>query len=619
MVLGTGVLLGLAQLTKFSLLLFYPLWTVIWLAWIALSEVARPARKPGFSKKAGVLSPFRVLASGWLANRSGLIRRGAAQLVVMILTSVLVINLGYGFEGTGTRLGDYEFISGTLTRPRPLGLATGVDQSHPWASLLAKRQNRFRNTWLEALPVPLPKHYLAGFDEQKLESEGVEGQGYPVYLCGQLRRTGWWWYYLFALGVKVPLGTWLLTAVAVWVAWRGGAVPAGQRNPVFSEKPRFWSRARNWIRSKRLPDDSAQVPGASSNLRDELVLLAPPLALLMMMSLVTDIDLGLRYVLPGFPFWFVAISRVGSILTPRAKTGSASLVAAQRAAKDSSYVPVPIVSQPRSARWIAAIVALALLWNLAACRYHPHHLAYFNELVGGPDSGGRYLIDSNLDWGQDLVGLAQWLRENHPGESVGLAYFGNVDPSILSWDAEPLEFSLPPLRGLDDIILVAIGREGQLQELRQRRFEELLAEGFDPQTARSQVSLAGLWNESPTREQIIQLLDLRDGAQPGLYAISANFVFGLPFRLRDHDGNLWHARENAYGYFRKLEPVHRVGYSIFVYEVSLEQANRLRHETGLPPVERKPMPQRSTTAPKPPAELAAWLDAECLRLVVPVQ
>ena len=32
---------------------------------------------------------------------------------------------------------------------------------------------------------------------------------------------------------------------------------------------------------------------------------------------------------------------------------------------------------------------------------YPHYLAHFNEAVGGPRNGYRYLVDSNLDWGQD--------------------------------------------------------------------------------------------------------------------------------------------------------------------------------------------------------------------------
>jgi len=38
-------------------------------------------------------------------------------------------------------------------------------------------------------------------------------------------------------------------------------------------------------------------------------------------------------------------------------------------------------------------------WNIvSAARIFPHYLAYFNELAGGPDTGYKWLVDSNLDW-----------------------------------------------------------------------------------------------------------------------------------------------------------------------------------------------------------------------------
>src|SRR5207244_5691544 len=58
----------------------------------------------------------------------------------------------------------------------------------------------------------------------------------------------------------------------------------------------------------------------------------------------------------------------------------------------------------------------------------PHQLAYFNELIGGPAQGHKYLSDSNLDWGQDLKGLKTYMdREEIP--VIYLSYFGTAPPS----------------------------------------------------------------------------------------------------------------------------------------------------------------------------------------------
>ncbi len=75
-----------------------------------------------------------------------------------------------------------------------------------------------------------------------------------------------------------------------------------------------------------------------------------------------------------------------------------------------------------------------LWWPLAGLllfefyRVSPHYLAFFNSLTGGPSQGYRYLVDSNLDWGQDLKGLKRWMDANQVAH-INLCYFGTADPA----------------------------------------------------------------------------------------------------------------------------------------------------------------------------------------------
>jgi len=80
----------------------------------------------------------------------------------------------------------------------------------------------------------------------------------------------------------------------------------------------------------------------------------------------------------------------------------------------------------------------------AVLRISPHFTAYFNGLAGGPANGYRSLVDSNIDWGQDLVHLRQYLEEHGIGK-IQLAYFGHGLPEQYGISYEPLE--LPPRRG----------------------------------------------------------------------------------------------------------------------------------------------------------------------------
>jgi hypothetical protein len=125
--------------------------------------------------------------------------------------------------------------------------------------------------------------------------------------------------------------------------------------------------------------------------------LIPP-ALIFILSTQAKVNIGLRHILPVYPFLFVLASRLATVQLRR---GWAVPFA----------IGIPII--------FTAISSL---------RITPHQLAYFNEFVGGPDQGYRYLGDSNIDWGQDLRGLKKYMeKEKLP--IIFLSYFGTAPPS----------------------------------------------------------------------------------------------------------------------------------------------------------------------------------------------
>ena len=127
-------------------------------------------------------------------------------------------------------------------------------------------------------------------------------------------------------------------------------------------------------------------------------------------------------------------------------------------------------------------------------------MAYFNELAGGPRNGHYHLIDSNFDWGQDLIYLREWLDDHPEAAPRGIALFMGLPPALAGISA------VPP----------------------------------------------------PPREP-----------EPGWYVLAI---------CRAHD------RSNDYIYFLRFEPAAMVGYSTYVYHITLDEANRVRRELGLPPL-----------------------------------
>jgi len=130
--------------------------------------------------------------------------------------------------------------------------------------------------------------------------------------------------------------------------------------------------------------------------RDELFIWLPALFFLGV-SMTRGINVGLRHVLVVYPLVFLLAGR----LWPWA----------------------------RNARWLRVLLWLLLAGHAgAALSIHPHHLAHFNRLAGGPENGYRLMVDCNLDWGQDLPLLADELARGD--EPVKLSYFGPTPPEI---------------------------------------------------------------------------------------------------------------------------------------------------------------------------------------------
>jgi 4-amino-4-deoxy-L-arabinose transferase-like glycosyltransferase len=130
-------------------------------------------------------------------------------------------------------------------------------------------------------------------------------------------------------------------------------------------------------------------------------LLVLPAALFLGGACLSRLQLGLRYVIQIYPLMF--------ILAGGAISGA-------------------LAARPLRQNRAALVVAALLVWYcVGTLSIFPNYLAYFNELVGGPKNGYKCLLDSNLDWGQDLPGLARLLeREGNP--EVILSFFGTAWP-----------------------------------------------------------------------------------------------------------------------------------------------------------------------------------------------
>jgi len=117
-------------------------------------------------------------------------------------------------------------------------------------------------------------------------------------------------------------------------------------------------------------------------------------AFIFAMTLASPLNIGFRHLMPMFPFLFI-------------------------------FCGVAIASNAGRFRFAAAGVLIALL-AAESLAYTPNFVPFFNLAAGGPRAGHRYLLDSNVDWGQDLNRLADWVAVNHP-RRLCISYFGSVE------------------------------------------------------------------------------------------------------------------------------------------------------------------------------------------------
>ncbi len=212
---------------------------------------------------------------------------------------------------------------------------------------------------VQRLPIPT-KQFLRGI---KAVKSGLEG--HRAYLLGMTDNTGRGWRYYFpvAIAAKTPIPA-LMSILGILVLL---GIP----------------------RSRRL----LALPA-----REMLLLLIPPaIFLLAAMGLLgISLNLGLRHVLPLYPFLYILAGGWVKFV-PR-------------------FRPLP------------AVLGGAMTAQLASVAFaFPHYLPYFNEIALAGGDGYRILIDSNFDWGQDLDKLAAF-QQTHRDLPLTLAYFGTTPP-----------------------------------------------------------------------------------------------------------------------------------------------------------------------------------------------
>jgi hypothetical protein len=264
----------------------------------------------------------------------------------------------------------------------------------------------------------LPEAYLYGYAHVWKLSRARTS-----FLGGEISNHGWRRFFPFTFLVKTPLATHLLLLAAA-----AASVALWRSTPRRGERP---SDPLVWFGALPLGAFVVVYGGA---------------------AIFSQINIGHRHILPLYPALFILCGAAGRWL---------------ELACTSDIAP----GWRRPAAVGGAAVAVGVL-AVEAATWFPHHLSYFNGLVR-PARAYRHLVDSSLDWGQDLPSLRRYLGQHPPTGRTYLAYFGMGRPSYYGIKATQIfghlgfEFvAQPALRVLPN--LLPDRDHAQIDEFRQR-------------------------------------------------------------------------------------------------------------------------------------------------------
>ncbi|MBL7154988.1 MAG: glycosyltransferase family 39 protein [Candidatus Portnoybacteria bacterium] len=243
--------------------------------------------------------------------------------------------------------------------------------------------------------------------------------GNTTYFLGEVSNMGWHYYFPIVFLIKVPLAFLILILITLFLTIQKIVKVNSEQQTANNKKIKlFIVRCSLFIK----------------NYFTEFALLSF-LALYWATSITSNLNIGVRHVLPTFPILYLLIS--GQI------TKWLTIKDIGRTIKTTVFICLKTYFK-------YLILIILLFWYaFGTIKVYPNFLAYFNEAVGGASNGYKYVTDSNLDWGQDLKRLTQFVEENKINK-IYVNYFGGgsakyyLGEKFQDWWGDRNPADLPP-------------------------------------------------------------------------------------------------------------------------------------------------------------------------------
>ncbi len=361
--LKTGVILGISLLLKFSLFLLAPFYFLFGALWVFLDAFTNEQ-----------FSSFKERFVCFIKEYSRLF----GQILIILVIAAIVIWSVYLFHTWNyppeRQKADTEFILSSFGMRPVVNLAIFMSDK----------------------PILRPfSEYLLGLLMVVQRASG----GNTTYFWGEVSAGGWWYYFPVAYILKEHLAFHLLSLLALALAIKN----------VLLAKQKSLKIIFEWM-------------------KDNFTLTAGSIFILIywLQSIKSPLNIGVRHILPTFPFIYIMVSRELAIwlrgfenfYAPKNVWDVLKIIYRRYIKNAPKYI----------------VIFVAYLWMFSEIiSAFPHYLSYYNELGGGVSRGYKYITDSNYDWGQDLKRLEFFVEKNNL-QKIYVDYFGGGSPKYYLGD-----------------------------------------------------------------------------------------------------------------------------------------------------------------------------------------
>jgi hypothetical protein len=386
-----GLVLGLALLTKFSLVLLIPFFVLLTIVW-SLIEKPRKMSFGGIESRAGTVprrTAGRASDSQQRKSTLGIFAVAERHLPRFLVNSAkyLLCLLLIGLIAMALIWPIYQFHVLNYPVERQKADTEFILNS------FGKRYLADPIVWMTDKPILRP--YGQFFLGILMVIQRAVG-GNTTFFLGEISASGWKYYFPIVFLIKTPLPLLILILVSLLFTLH--------QIKRYSAK-KIWSRFARWLKN-----NFAQFALVSFFIFYWIT------------TLRSNLNIGLRHILPTFPIIYVLISgKISqwlkiSFWPVLEKLGRSGL---KEAFKDTIFLGLKT--------YFKYLILLILLgwYAFGTIKIYPHFLAYFNELAGGAENGYKYVADSNLDWGQDMKRLVNFVKNNNI-QTIYLDYFGGA-------------------------------------------------------------------------------------------------------------------------------------------------------------------------------------------------